>query len=801
MRFFLTIFVFFSFLNLSAQELLEVHALRIDQTIQIDGVLDEDVWQKAQIATNFRQYDPYFDRDPTQKTEVRVLYDDNALYIGAVMYDSAPDSILMQLGNRNDAVNADAFGLRIDTYNKQHDAYTFEVSASGVQVDYRERDRSFNAVWESAVSINDNGWSVEIRIPYAAIRFPAQNKQKWRVQFYRNFRRIREWSQWALEERTDDNKMAYWGLLQGVENIKPPLRLSFTPYFTAFAEHYPYDISTQSNISSSVSGGLDLKWGINESFTLDMTLLPDFSQVQSDNVVKNLTAFETTYDENRPFFQESVDLFTKEDLFYTRRIGRTPLHYYAVEAQMDTLETVISNPYQAKLLNATKLSGRHSNGLAFGLFNALTDNTYAEVESADKESVKVLTDPMTNYNISVIDKAFKNNSSVFLINTNVLRQGENYRNANVTAAGVSLLTNNNRYRLNLSGAHSRIYKDNSKMLSGNRYRFFIGKVRGNLTYNFSRNLTDNTFDKNDMGLMHRNNQVNNAAAVHYNFLEPFSFFLNFRSGLTFENDYHYISKKITNRKLRFNFSTTLQNHLSLWGNVYKNFYKIHDFYEARTAERYFLQPLHKGGFFAFSSDYRRMLAIDGRIEIVLRPETAGRYSAYRLTPIVRANDNFSFNYTVFYAQHNNDIGYAGKSNSDIFFGRRDVNTVENSFSGTYIIQNDLSLNLRLRHYWVTGIYDSYFLLKHDGVLEPTDMYDSEKDFNFNSFNIDLMFNWQFAPGSYLSIIWKNAILDERSDILLNYFENISELGKSPQLNTLTIKLMYYIDYQKLKKHI
>ena len=171
---------------------------------------------------------------------------------------------------------------------------------------------------------------------------------------------------------------------------------------------------------------MDLKYGINESFTLDMSLLPDFSQVQSDNKIKNLTAFETVYEEQRPFFKEAVDLFMKGDIFYSRRIGKTPALFYSLDDNLNEGEHIIKNPVQQRLINATKVSGRTKNGLAIGLLNAITAHTYAKVAEEPGTTRKVLTDPLTNYNLLVLDQALKNNSNFYITNTNVVRDN-NFR--------------------------------------------------------------------------------------------------------------------------------------------------------------------------------------------------------------------------------------------------------------------------------------------------------------------------------------------------------------------------------------
>ena len=776
------------------------YATRSKVPLKIDGKLTEESWNEAKVLNGFRQYDPYPNKEATLQTEVRILYDDDAFYVGAVMFDGAPDSILMQLGNRDASLNADAFGIKLDTYNKQNDAYVFEVAASGVQVDYRENDLNFNAVWESAVSINKDSWVVEMRIPYAAIRFPNIEKQVWRMQLYRNLRRIREWTQWALEDKQASNKKANWGELYGIENIKPPIRLSLTPYITAQAEHYPYNIDKISNFSEKINGGLDLKLGLGESHTLDVTLLPDFSQVQSDNQVKNLTAFETVYVENRPFFQESVDLFNKGGLFYSRRIGRIPLKYYNVKNELDSNEYIINNPFQSKLINAIKFSGRDKKGLAIGVFNAITDNTYSLIGDSVKGERRILTDPLTNYNIFVLDRAFKNGSSVYFVNTNVLRQNE-FNNANVTGTGVNLLTLKSTFGLNLSGSHSRIYNPQMKLINdGNSYYINLGKVKGDFICNAWRNLIDDKYNINDMGLLLTNSQVNNGLNLTYNIYKPFYHFLYVKTTLTLRNDYHFLTHNITSRYAELYGTTTLSNYLSLWSAITTEISPKYDYYEPRVSGRYFLAPAFTGFYFDFSSDYRKTFALDGGIDISKSNKFNSSNQTYYLSPILRANNHLSFNFRSTLTLNKNNIGYADKDDqNNIYFGQRDLQTFENILSGLYVFKNDLSVSLRVRHYWDLGKYRDFFLLKDDGSLEATDAYKTNKDFNFNSFNIDMVFNWQFAPGSNLSIIWKNALLQEDNDLIYNYLDNFSRTLSYPQLNTLTLKFLYYIDYVSIKR--
>ncbi len=303
----------------------EVRAVRTGSPPVINGDLSDPVWQKAGAATDFYQHEPHNDRTASFPTTVRILYDDNAVYIGAKMVDPSPDSILTELGLRNsgNSLNADLFWMDISPFDDGQNAFTFMVSSSGVQTDInisgnaggrgfgRRGDRNWDAVWESAVSITENGWIVEMAIPYSALRFPNRQVQEWGVNFWREIRRYRETSSWNFVDRRLDDNLSSLGLITGIAGIEPPTRLSFYPYVSAYLEND----GVYSGWGNSINGGMDVKYGISESFTMDMTLIPDFGQVQTDEKVLNLSPYEIRYDENRQFFTEGTELFGKADLF------------------------------------------------------------------------------------------------------------------------------------------------------------------------------------------------------------------------------------------------------------------------------------------------------------------------------------------------------------------------------------------------------------------------------------------------------------------------------------------------------
>ncbi|MBK7214521.1 MAG: carbohydrate binding family 9 domain-containing protein [Bacteroidales bacterium] len=783
------------------------NACKVEIPPKIDGNLNDICWTKCNVIEDFTQFLPNMDASPSFPSEVRVAYDDQALYVAAYLKDPFPDSIPMQLGNRDDEnLNVDYFGIGLDTYDNQLDAYTFIVTA-GVQIDYREKDDTYDGVWLSEARLTHDGWVVEIKIPYSAIRFPKIPNQVWGLQLIRSIRRYRETDYWAMEKPGADNNLVYWGELRNIENIEPPVRLSFTPYLASSIQHYPDSVNR--HISTSFVGGLDLKYGLNESFTLDMTLLPDFSQVQSDNQIKNLTAFETVYTEQRPFFKEAVDLFQKGDLFYSRRIGAVPQNYYSVESQVLDEEEVSKNPIQQQLINSTKFSGRTSGGLAIGILNAVTGNTYATLKKPDGSKRNYLTDPATNYNMIVLAQALKNNSEVFLSNSNVIRS-KGYDDANVTAAGIKLNDKSNTYVLNINGGLSQNYSREDST-SGREivelgYKAYagVGKTNGNFQFTLVKGAMNRTYDANDMGLTFYNNYHYNYASFYYNLYQPWWKFRDMHNSVILTNENNYTTGKVQKANLKISsFSTTLK-YLSLWTNIRYDFLETFDYYEPRYDGRYFLQPRSLSVDCGFSSDYRKKFALDAVFQRAVTSRDNGTESSIDIHPIIRFSNHFLFNYIFSFSRINNQVGYAstvsnGISDS-IIFGSRDVVTVINTISAKYLFRNNLSLNLNTRHYWAKGNYDNYSLLLDNGRISEPILYNNTHNFNFNVFTVDMVFSWIFAPGSSFNFVWKNAINPpDQGDAVDNYFNNLKYTFDSPQRNTLSFKILYYLDYQQIKK--
>lgn len=771
-------------------------ASRTSQKISIDGFAQEEAWKGAEVATGFLERNPTEGNPPQQKTEVKILYDDNAIYVMGYCYDKSPDSILTQLGERDDDLNADLFSISFDTYNKMLDAFTFSVSASGVQSDSRISDRSFNAVWESAVQIVEDGWIVEMEIPYYAIRFPKGEKQKWRVQFEREIRRTRQEVQWSLVSKNVETEINFWGILEGLDNIKDPLRLSLSPYVSAFTEFY----NGQSTLG--YGAGADLKLGLNESFTLDMTLLPDFSQVRSDNIVKNLGAFEVVFEEQRPFFQEGVELFNLGELFYSRRIGGVPERIGQVFSELDSNEIVINNPTTSRLVNVAKISGRNKKGLGIGIMNAITASTAATIENTITGETRTFeTNPMVNYNIVSFDQNLRNNSSVYFINLNTFKVG-NFNDANVSALGTNIVSKNSAYSLSgnikISQRDTSLLDNLFKANEGDGLSYTLGfaKIKGNFKYAFTSENKSPGFNPNDLGVNFQTNVRTHSVNLQYNKYNPFWILNSSYNSFTYNIEQDYTTDELLKMKYNGRFFFITPNFNALFLSMSAQIGDGIDLFESRVPGQKFIIPEYYYNGIGISTDYRKKIAIDGEIgygQGYFTDYVVNNYFEVSFAPIIRLSDKLtlrpSSNYSIFL----NGAGFAGYFDGIPKYGVRDVRTLTNIIQGKYLFKNNLSLTLRIRHYWSYGLYDYYGDLDNEGYIVRDDSFTENADFNFNAFNTDLIFGWQFAPGSFLNIVYKNSLQRDEQNIVTSYFGNLGSVFDENQRNTITLKVVYFFD--------
>ncbi len=787
------LFIFLLNCGLSAQGLVRSHtAIRVDSVPAIDGILNEETWRKAVPADDFIQAAPRPGEISMQRTEVRIIYTDDAIFVGARMHDSSPDSILHQLGPRDEwQNNTDAFAVMFDPYHDRRNAFLFAVTAAGVQTDSRyvfdKSDVSLNSVWYSDISIDSLGWSVEMKIPYSALRFPKADQQLWGVNYTRTIRRYREQSWWNTVDQNVSGVVNQSGDLTGISGINAPLRLALLPYVSGYYELYDAQSTT------SLNGGMDVKYGLNESFTLDLTLIPDFGQTLSDNLVLNLSPFEVRYDERRYFFTEGTELFNRNDLFYSRRIGARPAGYFSVTNELEADEQITSNPGSTRLYNGLKLSGRTKNKLGLGFFNAVAAPAYATVEnSITGETREIETSPLTNYNCFVAEQIIGKYSYIGFMNTTVLRS--NYgEDAMVNSIQFRAANKDNKYAVEGYGDYSLTEEIGENGVTGYRYHIEGGKVKGPLILKYRHHLVSNTFDSNDMGYLDRNNYYSHGVTLGYNIFTPFGRVLWTVNEVNADMSFMFDSNWRTFFTVTGRHIFTFRNFMTIGANWLASPIKANDFFETRTPLRYLLYPenYELGGF--MSSDYRKILALDISSSYRIFLERYRTIFRYSIGPRYRASDKLFIVYKWEHELKHDNIGYVyGASSDHIVFGLRGMNTVTNTLTTTYIFTPKMGLSLRVRHYWSEVSYREYFDLQPDGTLEHYD-YAGDADVSFNAFNIDLIYTWVFQPGSELIVTYKNSILSSSDVLVGNYAEDLNHMFDGPESNSISLKLIWYLD--------
>lgn len=800
MRFFSLLLFLTVFSNISkAQQRKSIEATRIESPPKVDGLLNDTVWSTLPKYGDFNMFEPGIEGSIPEgyETQVQLAYDNKAIYIAAYMFDPDPNTILSQFSQRdNFNVQADLFILGINTLDDGINETRFVVTAAGTIGDtivtLNGEDVSYNVVFTCNITKDEKGWYAEFRIPYNALRFPEVEKQNWSINFYRNIRSINETHSFAPIDITKGRGTQYNAKVIGIRDIKPPVRLTMFPF--AQGSVFNFDGETTSNLTA----GMDIKYGLSDSFTLDATLIPDFGQAGFDAVELNLGPFEQTFAEQRQFFVEGIDLFNRGGVFFTRRVGSAPT---GSVGDLSENETIIDNPDSVNLLNAVKISGRTKEKLGVGFFNAITENTFASIQDTLTGAVReVLVEPLSNYNIVVLDQQFNDNSSISLINTNVTREGS-FRDANTTGFVFDLANKENSFATSGRTIVSNVL-GSTGATTGLRTEFDFARTKGNFRYRVGHDFANTTFDINDLGLNFRNNFNNFVGAISYENFEPVSFLNKYRFTFTARHQRLYDPNVVTGNSYRLEGFFAARTRFALGYNVQYNS-EEDDYFEPRVDGLFVTFPESIGGRVWVSSDYRKKFAYDIGVGHRRTDENFNQTQYFfDVSPRYRFSDNFIIITSTDLTLRNNLFGYFDNTETDSFLGQRDIIALENNISASYNFDPYKAINLNFRNFWTTVNYSDnrFFNLNDDGTLRPID-FDLETldpNTNFNIWNLDLSFRWRFAPGSEASLLYRNQIFNSDTQSTLNYTQSLENLFNEAQQHTVSLRITYFIDYNNIK---
>ncbi len=597
-----------------------VTAYRSQGPISIDGVLDEPGWNQVPISS-FTQKNPTEGAPATFRSEVWVLYDDEAVYVGAKLHDASPDSIVKRIGRRDSDVSSDWFRIGIDSYHDRRTGYFFAVNAGGAISDgtlFNDEwdDDSWDGVWEASARVGDDGWYAEMKIPYSQLRFTKLDSYVWGINFSREIQRLNEESFFVMVPKNESGFVSRFADLTGIENISPPSRLELLPYVvggTRRTSNFSAGDPFHDGVSHTGNFGADLKVGLGSNLTLNATINPDFGQVEVDPAVVNLSQFETFYSEKRPFFIEGSNLFefgyggannnwgfnsATPTFFYSRRIGRSP----AGSVQHDGFSDY---PEASTILGAAKLTGKVAESWSVAGLSALTQREYAIVQDDAGVRHEDVVEPLASYNVLRSQKEFNNGrQGLGFLGTAVSRDlGEPYLPAqfnasglmggidgwtNIDSAGLFVITgwaslsriNGTAERL-VSVQRNFIHQfqrpdighvdlDSSRTsLSGHAGRIAINKQRGNFRFNSAFGWVSPGYDVNDAGFTFRTDVLNMHVVSGYRWYEPDGFFRSKGFNVATFRNYDFGGNKTDEGYFLF-FDTEFMNYWGVSGNLVFN---------------------------------------------------------------------------------------------------------------------------------------------------------------------------------------------------------------------------------------
>ena len=829
----------------------------------IDGRMDEAAWAAAPVASDFIQFEPNAGEPSTQRTEARVLYDDEAVYVAMRMFDTEPDSIIGQLSRRDNLGYSDAAHVTIDSYYDRRTAFHFVMNPRGVKLDifrYEDtnEDSGWDAVWDGATTVDSAGWTAEFRIPFSQLRFsPSENgEQRWGINFAREIARRGELSLWAKTVPEVSGIVSVFGDLHGLSGVRPKRQLEVVPYTLARNTRAPGDASNpfyESN-EAGASVGADLKYGVTSNLTLTATINPDFGQVEADPAVVNLSAYETFFSEQRPFFVEGADIFRfgEGDLFYSRRIGRSP--------QRGLDGVYVDAPDASTILAATKLSGKTASGWSVGVLDALTAEergTWIDDAGASHESV---VEPMTNYMVARVNRDLREGKSAIggiftatnrrhdgnpeldFLRTSAYSGGTDFRhrfgggNYNLTGYVVGTHVRGSETAIQLAQRSSARYfqrpdadyvefDSTRTSLTGFAGKVEAGKDGGNnWRWQTMLNFRSPEFEPNDLGFMQSADQMVHAGFVGYHQQKAGKRFRRWNINLN-----EWYGTNFGGERIDFggniNGSFQLNNFWGSWFGVGRS----NDSY-APSQLRGGPLLLRDGGVEYWGgvySDERKMVQIETAFNGFRGDEGAGSASIsqyLRVRPSERVNFSVSpsFSWREEPAQYVTRPSYDGTTY--YIFGELTQRTFAMTTRLSYTFTPDISLQFYAQPFVSAGDYEDFREVTdprakafndryHTYTVDQITAVESEDgtefrvdrnrdgaadivfgnpDFNVKSLRSNLVARWEYRPGSTIFLVWSHGRSAFTDTGRFRFNQDFDELFGTDGTNVLLIKASYWL---------
>ena len=815
----------------------------------IDGILDDKVWQAGSWEGGFTQYEPYNGTQPSQKTEFKILFDKDNFYVAIRLYDSSPDSIVSRLSRRDDDSEGDCVEIVVDSYHDLRTAFAFGLTVAGVKFDRiflttnndgQNIDTSWDANWWGKTSINKEGWTAEMKIPFSQVRFEKKSDNIWGLQVSRFLYRKTEESEWQHIPKTASGLVQHYGEMSGIEQINPKKVFDITPYGVAKAETFQVDKNNpflSSGKNSSLNAGLDAKIGVTNNLTLDLTVNPDFGQVEADPSEVNLTAFETSYSEKRQFFIEGNNItrfnIRNGNLLYSRRIGKRPTGTPALQNGW-----YADIPTSTKILGAAKLTGKTDNGLSVGFIEAITAEEKANIDTIGGRKTQTV-EPLTNYFVGRIQKDYKDgNTIVGGIFTHTYRNLDDnlakslHKTSYVGGVDFVQYFKNRSWRLDANTTFSLVQGTEEAILitqtSSARYyqrpdnnhttldslRTSLGglgvdvelsKISGHWNFIFASSLKTPGLEFNDLGFLSQSDRIIQVLWAKYTQWNPGKFYRRYN----FNGDiysYHNFGGDLNDVGFEYHGNIVFKNYWEAWiGGAIQGPVINASLLRGGPSMK---MPGSNNVQFGFNTDSRKKLYLTASSTVYNRFEKSSHRKGFSVgltyKPLKYLSMSFKPEYTY---QPYNQMQYVTRKEYNGTDRYVFATICQKTFNASFRLNLNITPDLTLQ-YWGQPFISTGKYSDHKYIVDPmADKYDDRfklypenqiklvdgkynidenldgtidysfgnSDFKVREFLSNLVVRWEYNPGSVIYFAWSQSINNSETSGSMNIFNDLGDL--------------------------
>jgi hypothetical protein len=824
-KLFFTLAILLFPVNVFTQESSTIKATFSDSPVSVDGFLNDVQWQQASVVTDFSQFEPEEGKPSTRKTEVRILFGKDDLFIGAKMYDDQ-ENIESNLGRRDEYNRADWFMVSIDSYFNRKTAWTFAVNAAGVQLDGQQDDNkklsindanpllpagldpSWDAIWFSEVSTAGDGWTAEIRIPYSMLRYSRNESQEWGIHLRRRIPRLGEVSEWPYIPRNErTNLVSGYGVITGIKDLDPHRNIQVRPYILSGLDIFE-DVNNPGHADRRMKydAGGDIKLGLGPNAMLDATVSPDFGQVEADPAVLNLTAFETFFAEKRPFFLEGADIFKfgigNSRLFYSRRLGAN--------------EPIIA---------AAKLSGHSEKGLSFGLLGTTAGKDF---------------NPSNNYAVFRASQTIGHFSSMGGMFTYYYSPAESGTGWQTTTGGVDwdLRFNNNKYGFEgiMAFSDRNPLADDKKGEEGLMGGLVLRKRQGIVDGHFTLLMFTDKYNPNDIGwISFEQNWYQIWANLTYKIKNGKSFgsFQRGELSLYYTKRYSYLEWYNMGGNTNLNSTLVTKNFRTIKISTKINdLFGGYDLWETRGLGIW-AKPVGVEISGEFNTDERKNWKVTPKMTVKKYNNKGTEYTGdfqsilntgrrlFFQTNIKgnwetnktawASNESFMLDNTTWkignasvspdYLENDDFVAFDDKGTLDEIlsdvnqykpgqyyvpvFGIRDTRSLDLTIRSSLTFTRKFSLQLYTQFFVAKGRYDNFSILSNPDYMADFSAYPKRRDFNYKNLQSNFVARWEYRPGSTIYFVWSHS-RNERDEMnpLAPWGESIYDQSLGGQLSDL-----------------